>query len=84
VTIVIFIIIIVFSDIIHRQSFEDWILSPSSGKSLLNWAQSIEMIGFYLRTERESSLRKEVHNNCINISSSQTLDRTIVIVNLFL
>jgi hypothetical protein len=37
-------------DIIHRrvfiykQRFGDWILSPSSGKSLLSWAQSIELV----------------------------------------
>jgi hypothetical protein len=39
-----------FLDIIHRpvlylkQRFEDWILSPSSGKNLFVWAQSIELV----------------------------------------
>jgi hypothetical protein len=27
-----------------KQGFGDWILSPSSGKSLLCWAQSTELI----------------------------------------
>jgi hypothetical protein len=41
--------IIVFFDIIHRpffylkQLFGNWILSPSSGKNVLCWAQSIEL-----------------------------------------
>jgi hypothetical protein len=44
--------IIVFLDIIHclvfyLKHFRDWILSPSSGNSLLSWAQSI---GPYLQT----------------------------------
>jgi hypothetical protein len=44
-----------FLDIIHlpvyylKQCFGDWIVSPSSGKSLLSWA-------FYLKTETEFSL----------------------------
>jgi hypothetical protein len=44
-----------FLNIIHRpvfiyehshktQRFGDWILSPSSGKNLLTWAQSIELV----------------------------------------
>jgi hypothetical protein len=50
--------VIEFLDIIYRhvlllktRRFGDWILSPSSGKSLLSWAQSIE---FY-RQERKLS-----------------------------
>jgi hypothetical protein len=27
-----------------KQRFGDWILSPTSGKSLLSWAQSIELV----------------------------------------
>jgi hypothetical protein len=27
-----------------KQYFGDWILSPSSGKNLLSWAQSIELV----------------------------------------
>jgi hypothetical protein len=54
-----------------KQRFGDWILSPCSGKNLLNWTQSIELVhifrqkyqhkigsnwvGFYLTTETESS-----------------------------
>jgi hypothetical protein len=46
----------VFFDIIHRpgfnlrQRFGDWILSPSSGQSLLSWGQSIGRQGLALWT----------------------------------
>jgi hypothetical protein len=41
--------IIVVLDIVHcpvfylKQRVGDWILSPSSGKNLLSWAQSLEL-----------------------------------------
>jgi hypothetical protein len=40
----------VFVDIIHhpvlylKQRFGDWILSLSSGKNLLSWAQSVKLV----------------------------------------
>jgi hypothetical protein len=43
-------IIIAFLVSIHRrvsylkETFRDWILSPSSGKNLLSWAQLIELV----------------------------------------
>jgi hypothetical protein len=79
-----------FLDIIHHptktpfclyykiQRFGYWILSPSSGKNLLSWAQSIELRTgdrtssidwahmnkfFFLKTETESSLRNIVFYN---------------------
>jgi hypothetical protein len=69
--------LLTFLDIIHHpvfylKRFGDWILSPSSGKSPLSWAQSIELVhicgprknwvGFYMRTETESSLWNVVLN----------------------
>jgi hypothetical protein len=41
---------LLFLDIIHRhvfylkQHFGDWILSTSSGKNVLSWAKSIELV----------------------------------------
>jgi hypothetical protein len=46
-----------------KQHFGDWILSPSSGKSLLSWAHLREVVlSPDLKMEIESSLRNVVLN----------------------
>jgi hypothetical protein len=46
----------IVQSLFKKQRFGDWVLSPSSGKSLLSWAQSTELV--YLRTpESESQSR---------------------------
>jgi hypothetical protein len=37
-------IILFFVIIIYKRRFGDWTVSPSSGKSLLSWAQFIELV----------------------------------------
>jgi hypothetical protein len=54
--------------LIKTQHFEDWILSPFSGKSLLSWAQWTEPL---LISELPGQWTMSKNNNCINISPSQ-------------
>jgi hypothetical protein len=63
-----------FLEIIHRpvlnlkQCFRDRILSPSLGKNLRCWTQSIELVP--VCREREMDIVQK-HNNCINTQLSQ-------------
>jgi hypothetical protein len=67
--------IIVFLDIIHHpfslfktKRFGDWILSPSSGKNLLIWAQSVELVpisgdGDRIQSRKQCVLNKIKQHN---------------------
>jgi hypothetical protein len=77
--------IIVFLDIVYcpvsfylKQRFGDCILSPSSGRNLFSWNQSMELVpisggpdwvGFCLKKETEAS-----HRNVVSHKKNRTMD----------
>jgi hypothetical protein len=72
-------ITLLFLDIIHfsvifylKQRFGDWILSPTSVKSLLSWAESIELVlnSEHLREHSIAYINQAQHKTSVRVKTN--------------